>query len=346
MATATDLPQKRVLVVDDSRFVRATFAAVLKAVLPVREEADGEAAWQAIQEDPSIVLVFTDLDMPKLDGFGLLAQIRASSDERVKALPVVVISGAEQPGVKERARAAGANDFISKTADPPELLARLDNVLKVVTASEAEATHDRLTGALTEKYLRTESAKRFSYAKRHDAELSVMALRVDSAGDIVRSAGKDAAEQLIARIAKLLMGQVRAEDSVARTAAATFMVVAPGTSAAQMLLLAKRLQAQLHQAKVTYAGQLLRIAASYGVSSIHVDTVHTVEELMKLAAQRLDGAPLSLPAAESVPAEIDQALRVLEHADASRLGAVSEQILQRLQRIAQAIQAKTKGGVP
>jgi diguanylate cyclase (GGDEF)-like protein len=340
VATATELPQKRVLVVDDSRFVRATFAAVMKAVLPVREEADGEAAWKAIQEDPSIVLVFTDLDMPKLDGFGLLAHIRGSSDERVRNLPVVVISGAEQAGVKERARSAGANDFISKTADPPELLARLDNVLKVVTANEAEATHDRLTGALTEKYLRTESAKRFSYAKRHDGELSIMALRIDSAGDIVRAAGRDAAEQLIARIARLVMDQVRAEDSVARTAAATFVVVAEGTTAAQMLQLAKRLQAQLQQAKVSYAGQALRIAVSYGVSSIHIDAVNTVDELMALASQRLDGAALTLPAGEALPAEIDQALRVLEHADASRLGDVSDEILERLQRIAKSIQAR------
>ena len=343
MATATELPQKRVLVVDDSRFVRATFATVMKAVLPVREEADGEAAWKALQEDSSIVLVFTDLDMPKLDGFGLLAHIRASTDERVKSLPVVVISGAEQAGVKERARGAGANDFISKTADPPELLARLDNVLKIVTAQEAEATQDRLTGALTEKYLRTESAKRFSYAKRHEGELSVMALRIDSAGDIARSAGKDAAEQLVARIAKLVMGQVRAEDSVARTAAATFMVVAPGTTAAQMLALAKRLHAQLQQARVTYAGQALNIVAKYGVASIHVDTVNSIDELMALALQRLEGGVPAVPAsAASLPAEIDQALRVLEHADASRLGEVSQEILERLQRIARAIQSKRK----
>lgn len=339
MSATTELPQKRVLVVDDSRFVRATFAAVLKAVLPVREEADGEAAWKALQEDRSIVLVFTDLDMPKLDGFGLLTRIRAAADERLKKLPVVVISGAEQAGVKEKARSAGANDFISKTADPPELLARLDNVLKVVTANQAEATHDPLTGALSASYLRTESEKRFSYAKRHDAELSIMALRVDTAGDIVRAAGRDAAEQLIARIAKLVMGQVRAEDSVARTAAATFMVVSPATSAARMLQLAKRLQAQLQQARVGYAGQTLKIAASYGVSSMHVDSADSIDELMGLATKRLDGGMLTLPA-ETVPAEIDQALRTLEHADTSMLGEVSQEILERLQRIAKAIQAK------
>ena len=98
---ATDLPQKRVLVVDDSKFVRTTFAAILKTSFAVREEADGEAAWRAVEGDPSLVMVFTDLDMPKLDGFGLLSRIRESSDRRIKELPVVVISGNEGPGRPE-----------------------------------------------------------------------------------------------------------------------------------------------------------------------------------------------------------------------------------------------------
>jgi two-component system cell cycle response regulator len=341
LSLATELPQHRVLVVDDSKFVRATFAAVLKNVFPVREEPDGEAAWRAVEEDGSIILVFTDLDMPKLDGLALLGRIRASGDARIRSLPVVVISGNEQAGVKERARAAGANDFISKSADPPELLARLDNVLKVVTAREAEATHDRLTGALTESYLRTESAKRYSYARRHDAELSVMAVRIDSVAGIVRTAGKDAAEQLIARIAKLLMGQVRAEDSVARTAAATFTVVGPGTSGANMLLLGKRVQAQLAGARATYADKVLKIESSIGVSSMRADASNSFDELMQLAVQRLDtGAAPAQGAAKGMPPEIDAALRVLERADARRLGEVSKEIVERLQRIAKLIAAK------
>ncbi|HUQ75492.1 MAG TPA: response regulator [Burkholderiales bacterium] len=336
MPQATELPQKRVLVVDDSKFVRATFAAVLKSVFPVREEVDGEAAWTAIQEDPTIILIFTDLDMPKLDGFGLVERIRASSDARIRSLPIVMISGNEQAGVKERARAAGVTDFISKSADPPELLARLDNVLQVVTAAQqADATHDRLTGALTEAYLRTESAKRYSYALRHDEELSLMAMRIDSVGDIVRTAGKDAAEQLVARIAKLLMGQVRTEDSVARTAAATFMVVAPGTAGAQMAVLAKRLQGQLAQARVSYGQHVLKIASSVGVSSRRVDPSNSIDELMSLALQRLDGgAPPAQPVPESLPPEIDQALHVLEHADLGRLVQVSPELIERLKRIA------------
>jgi two-component system cell cycle response regulator len=342
----TDLPQKRVLVVDDSKFVRTTFASILSASFAVSEAVDGEAAWQSIERDASIVMVFTDLDMPKLDGFGLLSRIRGSRDAHIRALPVVVISGHEEQGNKQRARELGANDFIAKSADAPEILARLDNVLRLVrTSRELEvsrealdrtATHDPLTGTFTPHYLVTEGRKHFAHARRHGRELSVMALRLDSHGEIARTAGKDVADVVITRIAKLLMGRVRAEDSVARTAQATFMVVAAGTAASEIVALAQRLRRELDEAQVTYHKQLLRFSTSFGVASLGVDPVNSIEELMRLALQRLQSAA-ALPAAPKpagLPGEIERALRVLENADALRLGAATAEILERLTRIA------------
>ena len=116
------IPEKRVLIVDDSKFVRTTFNRILSASFAVREVGDGEAGWQAIETDPSIVMVVTDLDMPKLDGFGLLQKVRASGNRRVKELPIIIISGNQNEAAKKRARDMGANDFISKEADAPEVL--------------------------------------------------------------------------------------------------------------------------------------------------------------------------------------------------------------------------------
>jgi diguanylate cyclase (GGDEF)-like protein len=338
MAPPTNLPQKRVLVVDDSKFVRTTFAAILKSAFAVREEADGEAAWQAIASDPSIVLLFTDLDMPGLDGFGLLARIRSSEDARIRALPVVVISGHEAPECKQRAREMGANDFIGKTADAPEVLSRVDNVLRLVRASR-EKTDDTLTGTLTPHYLVTEGRKRFAHARRHGKELSVMALRLDSYDEIARTAGKDVADVVLARVGKLLNEKVRAEDSVARTAQAMFMVVAASTGAAQMLALAQRLQRELDQAKVTYHDRALKFSASFGVASLPADAADSIEELMRLALSRLQKAPKAAPSAQpgGLPADVEAALRVLERANRARLGAAAAEVLRRLKRIADAL---------
>ena len=345
------------LVVDDSKFVRTTFATILRGAFDVREEADGEAAWAASESDPSIAMVFTDLDMPKLNGFGLLARMRTAKDARIRELPVVIISGAEEPATKERAREAGAQDFISKSADAAEVLARLDNVLRLVAtrkeleaAKEARAarpTQDRLTGTLTGEYLLTESRKRFSFARRHSADLAVMALRVDSLRDIARTAGKEAADQVLARIAKLVTGQIRAEDSIARTAAATFVVVAPATTAAQMQNLAERLRTQLEEAKLTFAGQPLRIVSRFGVASLAQERVESIEHLMRAALERVDAPQAPPPPARSaaaarLPPDVEQALQVLERTDAARLGGAAKDVLKRLARIAKVVQGKAR----
>lgn len=338
MPPATDLREKRVLVADDSKFVRTTFATILKASFGVREEGDGESAWEAVETDPSIVMVFTDLDMPRLNGFGLLSRIRGSDDARIRALPVVVISSNEDAESKQRARQLGANDFIGKTADPPEVLARLDNVLRLVRAAE-QATHDALTGTLTPHYLVTEGRKHFAYARRHGSELSVMALRLDSYDEIALAAGKDVAEAVLSRVGKLLMSKVRVEDSVARTAQATFMVLAAATGAAQMVGLAQRLHRDLAEAKVTYHDRPLKFAASFGVASLAVDAAGSIEELMRVALVRLHKRqmPPIAPKPGGLPRDIEGALGVLEKASRARLGPAAADLAERLSRVVKAL---------
>jgi diguanylate cyclase (GGDEF)-like protein len=359
LAPATEQAKKRVLVVDDSKFVRKTFATILRGTFEVGEAADGEAAWSAIEGDPSIVMVFTDLDMPKLNGFGLLSRMRASTDLRIREMPVVIISGVEEQANKQRAREAGAHDFIAKSADAAEVLARLDNVMRLVsTRKELEAARqvrgvaaprDRLTGTLTGQYLLTESRKRFSFARRHGGDLAVMALRIDNLREVARTAGKEAADQVLARIAKLVSSQIRTEDSVARTAADTFMVVAPATSAAQMQKLADRLRAQLEQAKLSFGKQPLKIVSRAGVASLGADQVGSIDELMRAALQRLDSAPSGRAPAPAppvavpdLPQEMEQALQTLERADIGRLGGAATEVLKRLHRIAKMIHDKRR----
>jgi|SRR5882724_1602283 len=353
------LAQKCVLVVDDSRFVRTTFATILRPSFAVREAADGEEGWAAIEADPSIVLVLTDLDMPKLTGFALVGRIRNSANERIRDLPVVIISGNEEPGSKERARDAGATDFIAKSADATEVLSRLSNVLRLVTttkelhsakqALDQSATHDPATGTLTPHYLVVEGRKHYAHAKRHGGQLSVMALRIDTYADIVREAGKDVADVVVKRIAQLLVEKVRTEDSVARTAEAAFMVVAVGTPAAQMLGLAQRLQRELDEARVTYKGQALRFATSFGVASLSLDAVKSIEELMRLALQRLQAASNQKAAAAPepsapprLPPDLERALQLLEGLDAAGLGKGVKEVLRRLERVLKMIQAKKR----
>jgi diguanylate cyclase (GGDEF)-like protein len=349
---AGDIPEKRVLIVDDSKFVRTTFNRILSASFAVREVADGEAGWQAIETDPSIVMVVTDLDMPKLDGFGLLQRVRSAGDQRIKELPIIVISGNQNEAAKKRARDMGANDFISKEADAPEVLTRIDNLLKLVKAShdlednkqviEQTVTHDPLTGTFTPHYLMIEGRKRYSHAKRHGGAVSVMAFRIDSYGEITKNASKDVADQLLAKIAKLVSSNLRTEDSIGRAAETTFIVVSAGEGAGQVMAFARRMYEQLKAAQVAYRGQVLKIVSSFGVASLGHDSAASIEDLIKLALQRLQRASASagvrIVGAEdigsikvaSIPVEIERAIQVLEKINAERLGLSSGDMLLRL----------------
>ncbi len=128
-----DIPVKpRVLIADDSRIVRATLIKHIQGMFDFREAMNGEEAWETLLIDPSIRVVITDLSMPRLDGYGLLKRIRASEISRIRSLPVVVVSGSDEQAERDRAKAAGANDLITKGIETAQLLSRLDVLAKLV----------------------------------------------------------------------------------------------------------------------------------------------------------------------------------------------------------------------
>ena len=129
-----ELPVRpRVLIADDSRIVRATLIKHIDGMFDFREALDGEQAWETLLLDPSIRVVITDLTMPKLDGYGLLKRIRASKISRIRNIPVVVVSGSDEQEERDRAKAAGATDLITKGIATAQLLSRLDILSKLVS---------------------------------------------------------------------------------------------------------------------------------------------------------------------------------------------------------------------
>ncbi|MBV9281370.1 MAG: hybrid sensor histidine kinase/response regulator [Chloroflexi bacterium] len=103
----------RVLVVDDSLTTRTLERTILEAAgYETVAVADGAAALDALRGQ-SIDLVVSDVEMPRLDGFALTAEIRR--DERLRHLPVVLVTSLEAREHRERGVAAGADAYIEKS---------------------------------------------------------------------------------------------------------------------------------------------------------------------------------------------------------------------------------------
>ncbi|MCB9959778.1 MAG: response regulator [Rhodospirillaceae bacterium] len=103
----------RILVVDDSITTRTMERNLFEAAgYQVTTAADGMDAWEMLQTQ-TFDLVVSDIDMPRMDGFELTTQIRASED--LGAIPVVLVTAMESREDKERGIRIGANAYVMKS---------------------------------------------------------------------------------------------------------------------------------------------------------------------------------------------------------------------------------------
>ena len=113
-----------ILVVDDSRTVRAAINKILALNYNIIQAEDGEDAWEKLLELQNVSMVISDIMMPKLDGYGLICRIRAATQPELMNIPIVVITSSEDAITRERAHACGANDFIVKPVSAVDLMER------------------------------------------------------------------------------------------------------------------------------------------------------------------------------------------------------------------------------
>jgi CheY-like chemotaxis protein len=123
-----------VLVVDDSISVRRVVSRQLRMLgLEVEEVSNGVEALGKLSTRP-FSMVLTDLEMPRMDGFELLAEMRRSP--ALAAVPVIVASTESRPTTSRRALALGARAFLAKPIDQDEL-ARVAGALLNCAIGEA-----------------------------------------------------------------------------------------------------------------------------------------------------------------------------------------------------------------
>ena len=91
----------------------------------VVEAADGQEALGKLS--PQVKLVLSDLNMPNLDGIGLIKSIR--TDANYRFLPVIMLTTENMGGKKQEGRAAGATGWIVKPFNPEQLVAVVKKVL-------------------------------------------------------------------------------------------------------------------------------------------------------------------------------------------------------------------------
>jgi two-component system chemotaxis response regulator CheY len=117
---------KTILTVDDSRAMRDMLKmALTNAGYEVVQAEDGVHGLEVLEgEEPDVII--TDINMPRMDGFGFMEAVR--EDQRLRGVPILVLTTEFSPEKKQRARAAGATGWIVKPFDSEKLITAIRRV--------------------------------------------------------------------------------------------------------------------------------------------------------------------------------------------------------------------------
>ena len=168
-------------------------------------------------------------------------------------------------------------------------LADAEQEAMLVQLYEASVT-DALTGAYNREHFDTRLASELSFARRHQADLSMLMLDLDHFKNVNDTYGHPAGDTVLRELAKSLTTDLRLEDVFARYGGEEFAIILRGTNLGEAAQAAERCRARTAELVIDHEGQTIRITVSIGVASVACCKEVTAEEFISVADRRLYAA--------------------------------------------------------
>jgi diguanylate cyclase (GGDEF)-like protein len=292
--------QPLILIIDDTQAMRSQIVNILKksgmtvGVVEADNVIDGYKLLLARPVD----VVLCDLEMPKMDGLKFLDLQRAREDRR--DVPVIILTGREEPEQKIRALERGASDYITKPFDAGELIARVKVQLKVkLLQDDLKERNQRLEGLLDTDHL-TQLANRrhlmrtlnqeFQRSQRSAHAVSLIMIDIDHFKAINDTYGHQQGDLVLKIVAETFRDQVREYDLASRFGGEEFALVLPDTGPAKALQVAERIREAIQALRFSGSLEPLRMTISLGVATFPNKAIRDIEDLIRVADDALYSA--------------------------------------------------------
>jgi diguanylate cyclase (GGDEF)-like protein len=342
----------RILAVDDSRLMRKAVARILKGMYDVVEAEHGEDAWEQLQQDETIKIVCCDLSMPIMDGFGFLQLVRNSEDDRIREMPIIIVTGQEDSEEnRNKIFEAGASDFVSKPFDSAQLRASIkthiqlgktaEELRKKTNELEDVAAVDSLTGLGTMAFFRKSAEQAISYAKRHERELVIVRLEIDGFRDLFMKLGKEKSSALIKKVGEILSKHTRQEDMLCRMGLDGFAALLRTSDLGGAVRMTERARDMITHINLQHGDGQQKVSVSVGVAKVITEESTTVDDLLQAAgkylqkAQQAGGNQVGYDKASAKVAAVgdltvEQALYLISNGQADKVSGQVDGLVQRV----------------
>jgi diguanylate cyclase (GGDEF)-like protein len=236
---------------------------------------DGRAAWDLLTKPDAPRLALLDWVLPGLDGVELCRRLRRRPETEPYTYTILLTAKSQKHEMLE-AMDAGADDFLAKPFDPPELKARLlvgkrivELQEKLVSANEAlhyAASHDFLTRlwnrAAIIAFLQGEMAR----SLREGRALGVILVDIDHFKKVNDELGHEAGDYVLQEIAKRFSASLREYDGIGRYGGEEFLLVMPGCDLATTSRRANLIRELISSTQIRTPVRQTTVTVSMGVA--------------------------------------------------------------------------------
>jgi diguanylate cyclase (GGDEF)-like protein len=291
----------KILVVDDSKAQRQALTAVLRTegYEVVEAENAREALRLAKSATPDLVLL--DMILPDMDGREVLRLIKPNpaSDQ---FLPVIILSVKGDVSTKVEGLRLGADDFLVKGVEDPEILARVGVMLRIKglqerlkemqSKLEEQSITDALTGLRNRRFFDERLREEFQRAQRYGDYLSLIMVDLDHFKQVNDRFGHQAGDAVLRDSALLIRGSLRDPDICSRYGGEEFAVILPKTHMSGALSVAERIWRAIGAKEFPVgvdgtALKTMRVTASIGVAFYPSKDIVSSDLLVRFADQAL-----------------------------------------------------------
>jgi two-component system, cell cycle response regulator len=289
----------RILVVDDNEDNIEIIAARLRyRGYEILEARDGEQALNHVRDNaPDLILL--DVMLPDIDGYEISRRIKGSAD--LPFIPIILVTARDSTQDKVAGLDAGADDYLTKPINFPELEARVRSMLRIKRLQDELAeknlelerlsTSDGLTGLYNHRHIHGLLAEEYERVSRTNDCMSVAMLDLDHFKRVNDTYGHQAGDRVLVELSDILRETARDIDRLGRYGGEEFMALLPETCIDDAAVFVERVRREVARRPFEIGrDDPLHMTISAGVATFPYNGIDSVEALVRCADEALYAA--------------------------------------------------------
>lgn len=264
----------KVLVVDDSTTARNHIGGLLEVHrYTVFKSPDGTSAEQILDAHPDIKMIITDYNMPHMDGFTLIRNVRKQHPK--EKLAIIGVSGDSNSKLSARFIKNGANDFLTKPFLAEEFYCRITQNIEMIEHMQEIrdlSGKDELTSLNSRRYFLEHGACFVKDMRERNQALFISVIGIDYMRLINETFGLGAGDRILIETARIIGQNFRETGVVARIGGDEFGVVCICKENEDLKERLDLIREQIESFKLAAAGKTIDYTVSIGVCAQPADT--------------------------------------------------------------------------